>query len=720
MMKKRFFIFIGAVWLSLGLLAGCGAKNENGARTPDEITISGLVTQENGISGAVRQDMAGNNENICNYDWENSFCKYKKKHKKITSLLQYDQQGKKLQKFSYKEFGMEDISEISILEILDDRLLFSYYSYNNNTYDGTYDIYSVPVWHENGKEIIKFDKKQKICKNIVYTDFIYGNSSYLIFDSPDGITELCLENKEYKKIHTNPEELTLLQMPDTSITGEGNVIYFSGSIKNEYKGIFSYLPGSGTIWQVTDKDMINSIFANSGDKLFYTATSTGDGGICYDLLQYDGTNGENTTLVTKQQIINAMPAVPAENIDLIHELRYNDGYVFMEVWAKQKPYVLSCNVATKEIKVMHDTNCLVKHTEEKLEKPLSNANANYGNANDHNIFVPDNDDDISYTLKEYTLQGEFVRNVCTHYCGKVWTLLYADNKELFFSVGNEDDTEIYSVPLRLADGNYFPVISRAEKICNVDDGYGGWIWRGDFYADSAYLVYITNYHQAKVYDRKREKFINIKNMPETSFCFAIASNHIALNKIGNCFVYCSKPYGEEYAFSYYQPGTDKLTFIDKKCYTSASKACDPERHQVIYEMDDGIWCYDIKNNKKIKLLDTKDIEAFYKSHKKKNPSYDLYVEGDLLYIADTCSEFCASFNLEKNGELRYEKTFSEMIKAEGNYWASDIQQAEGKFLIRLSNDNEYEDYKYQYYDPETGTGKKLSINDKEILYFRLY
>jgi len=712
-------MFIGIAGLSLGLLAGCGAKDKNdvnNVKTVNETTISGLVVQENGILETAHEGIEDDGGITYAYDWANNFCKYSDYY---TYIIQYDYQGKELQKFSYKKFGMEDISEIEILEILDDKLLFSYYSYNSNAYD----IYSVPIQHEDGKEVIKFDKKQKICKDILFSYYIYGNSSYFVLDAFESIIEVSQEKKEYREIDTGIEGISLTPISDKLIAREEDVVYFSGIAGEEYKGIFSYTLGSGIIKHITDKDTMNTIFTSCDGKLFYTATRPEDGGMCYDLIQYDNKSGENTVLATEEQITSKMPDKPTENSDIVRELCYKDGYVYMEVWAKQKPYVLSCNVATHELEFVKNLKFLVKHTEEKLEKPLSNANANYGNANDHNIFITVPGDYNYDILKEYTLQGEFVRNVYTHYFGNMWTLVYANNDELFFNVGDERGAAIYSVPLHFVDGNDFPVMDKAEKVVDVD-GYYGCVWQGNFYADSGYLVYVSNNHNAEVYDRKRKKFIKIKNMPETCFSFITDSQHVALKHIDDCFVYATKPYGngeDKYAFSYYKLGTDKLKFIDKRCYTSASKICDHKRKQVIYELYDEVWCYDMNNDKKKKLLDKKDIKAFYKSHnKKRDPMFDLYMDRDKLYIVDTVSECCASFDLEKGGKLQYEEVFSEMIKEKGDYWASDIQQAEGKFLIKLSDDHYYGCFQYRYYDPETNTGKELSENDKEILYFQLY
>lgn len=665
-----------------------------------------------------------------NYEWANSTCSYKADFSRCDDedeeyegenaiyLVQYDDQGNKLQEFSYSQFGMEDQWDIEILTVRDNELLFSY---DMESYDDDeYDIYSVPVEHENGKEMLVFDKISMVCKGIPSEEFIYGDDDYLVFENwNNSIIEVCRAEKNYRKIRVDVKGLRLFSQQADE---ENRVIYFGGSSKKGYQGLFAYVVGGGTIRPVTSQECMSTLFATGEGKLFYTVTYSGNGKLCYDLFQYDNATGENTTLVTEEQIVEKMPVAPTEGSDMVREIRYGNGKLYMEVWAKQEKYVLCCDVVSRELTVEKGLKYLVEHTESKLDEPLHNADADYANANDQNIFISSSMPDGSIGLREYTLQGEFVRNVYTHECGEEWTLLYANNEELLFGVGDSDEKDIYSVPLRRMDGNDFPVMSEAKRVCEVDE-YGACVWEGNFYADKDYLVYVANIHEAKVYDRKAGKFVKIKNMPQTNFYFA-NYGRVAQNRVGDCFVYCTKPYGkndDKYAFSYWRLGEDKLTIMDKGCFTAASRVCDPARNQVIYELQDGIWCYDVKKDKRRKLLDKKDLEAFCEKHGKEEFSAcDLFVDGDRLYLVETLSGCCGSFDLEKGGEIRCEEEFTGILKHDDGM-VDRIRQAEGKFFITMrGGEDDDPSRQYRYYDPQTTEGRVLSPSDKEMLFFQMY
>lgn len=718
MMNRKYkwmFMIIGVSVFCIGAFSGCGGKVQEKDNLP---TRSGLVSQENGIT-----DQTGEEDN----GWENSTCCYREDlsrwdddyesgDEEVIYLAQYDKQGNKLQEFSYAEFGMEDELYIEILAARDHELLFSY-----ELDDDEWDIYSVPLEHKDGKETVAFDKISMVCKGLPWGVYLYGDDDYLIFGNGKSILEVCRADKNYKKIRADVRDLTLFRQRADE---ENRLIYFGGSSKEGYQGLFAYAVGGGTIRQVTSRDCMNTLFAMGGGKLFYTAVRSENGGLCYDLFQYDNAVGETTTLATESEIVGKMPAAPTEGSDVVREIRYQDGKIYMEVWAKQEKYVLCCDAASRELTVEEGIKCLVEHTESKLDEPLYDADAEYGNANGQNIFISASMPDGGIGLREYTLQGEFVRNVYTHYCGEIWNLLYANNEELIFGVGGEDDEDIYSVPLRKVDGNDFPVMGEAKRICKVSE-YGACIRSGNIYADADYLVYVSNVHEAAVYDRKAGKHIDIKNMPRTNFYFAAGSGKISQNRVGDCFIYCTKPYGkneDKYAFSYWRPGEDHLTMIDKRCYTAASRACDTERNQVIYELDDGIWCYNIKDGKRRKLLDIKDVETFIRKHAEKFFYAELFVDRDQLYIVDTVSGCCGSFDLEKGGEIRYEEKFSEMLKEDEGFYVETIEQTEGKFLITLTPTDEDSDLpcRYRYYEPQTAEGKTLSPTDKEMLYFKLH
>lgn len=102
-----------------------------------------------------------------------------------------------------------------------------------------------------------------------------------------------------------------------------------------------------------------------------------------------------------------------------------------------------------------------KAQEYLLEKPLTNADKKYTNANDHNVFIQTIENDTNYSVDEYTLDGKFVRHIFTNnfHCAKPWMLYYANNQELIFG----DGEQAYTVPLVLKNGNSFHSRKRQRK-----------------------------------------------------------------------------------------------------------------------------------------------------------------------------------------------------------------------------------------------------------------
>ena len=52
----------------------------------------------------------------------------------------------------------------------------------------------------------------------------------------------------------------------------------------------------------------------------------------------------------------------------------------------------------------------------------------------------------------------------------------------------------------------------------------------------------------------------------------------------------------------YKIGSDQIHIMDPACYTSAAAIGDKKRKQVIYALRKGIWTYDLKQDKKKRLV----------------------------------------------------------------------------------------------------------------------
>ena len=347
-----------------------------------------------------------------------------------------------------------------------------------------------------------------------------------------------------------------------------------------------------------------------------------------------------------------------------------------------------------------------------LNFEMTNADKKYTNANDYNVFVRSPENDMNYVLDEYTLDGTFVRHIFInnfHCTGKTWNLMYANNQELIFHVEDDDlNNYLYTVPLVMAEGSSFPQIEKAKKICKCNKELEE-PRQGDVYADSDYIVYQDDVYQIHVYDRKKKKFVKIKGIPE--------SNMYLNGLVGKYFILSNKPFKEKgkekYAFSYYKIGSDQIHIMDPACYTSAATIGDEKRKQVIYGLRTGIWTYDLKQDKKKRLV----------KWNKKDYVSEMCIRKDRLFVFTGEKDEVYSYSLTgKEKQLHYEKDFTETLKKyeqenELEMVIDSVDVVNNKIYICSWQDDEY--LMYFCYDPATKQLKQVRKNDPEMLYFLL-
>lgn len=398
-------------------------------------------------------------------------------------------------------------------------------------------------------------------------------------------------------------------------------------------------------------------------------------------------------------------------MDLIREIGYEEGTLKLAINVKGKCVLLACD--TKTGKLVQEGEGKLQKTQEYLqEKPLTNADKNYTNANDYNVFVQRLENDMNYVLDEYTLDGTFVRHIFTnnfHCTNQTWKLLYANNQELIFYVEDYDlGNYLYTVPLMLADGSSFPQMEKAKKICKCNKELEE-PRQGDVYADSDYIVYQDGMYQIHVYDRKKKTFVKIKGIPETNMYLS--------GLVGKYFILSSKPYKEKgkekYAFSYYKIGSDQIHIMDPACYTSAAAIGDKKRKQVIYALRKGIWTYDLKQDKKKRLV----------KWNKKDYVSEMCIRKDRLFVFTGEKDEVYSYSLTgKEKQLHYEKELTETLKKfeqqnDLELVIDSVDVVNNKICIHSWQDDEY--LIYLCYDPATKQLKKVRKSDPEMLYFLL-
>ncbi len=655
----------------------------------------------------------------CEYKWATSHCTYRTEEMELSDgtdgedeedicqecLVQSDYKGKVIQKIPAESLGLRDTEGISFLHVSENEVLISRTSDSSKLVK----IYSVPVIRKGDREEIAIEKIQLLF--VEFTDswmdyeYITDTKEYILFNWDREMAEYDRKKNKFTKIKYKNKPLEV-----------GNILYENNQdfvvlygFHGRETAVYYYNFVTKEVQEITKDE--GSIYQGGDDKLFYTAVKGEKSGLCYDVYQFDCKSGEKSVLVTEEQIRNALSEKPEEGMDLIREIGYEDGTLKLAINVKGKSILLTCD--TKTGKLVQEGEGKLQKTQEYLqEKPLTNADKKYTNANDYNVFVRSLESDMNYVLDEYTLDGTFVRHIFInnfHCTNQTWNLMYANNQELIFHVEDDDlNNYLYTVPLVTAEGSSFPQIEKAKKICkcNVELENAG---QGDVYADSDYIVYQDDVYQIHVYDRKKKKFVKIKGIPE--------SNMYLNGLVGKYFILSNKPFKEKgkekYAFSYYKIGSDQIHIMDPACHTSAATIGDEKRKQVIYALRKGIWTYDLKQDKKKRLV----------KWNKKDYISEMCIRKDRLFVFTGKKDEVYSYSLTgKEKQLHYEKDFTETLKKyeqenELELVIDSIDVVNNKIYICSWRDDEY--LMYFCYDPATKQLKKVRKSDPEMFCFLL-
>jgi len=651
---------------------------------------------------------AAQTEIECEYTWATSHCTYRTEEMELSDgadgedeedicqecLVQSDYQGKEIQRIPAEQMGITDGEDITFLHVSEKEVLICW-----NTYAGDESkayIYSVPVIWKDGSEEIAVEKKQLLFEadSDFTPEYVADTKECILLNFDNKLTEYDRKNNKLTQIKYENKPLKY-----SHILYENNMdsfVFFA--VQGRKSAAYHYNCETKKVREII-KDERSMLYQGGEDKLFYTAVKEENGVLCYDVYQYDCKTREKSVFLTEEQIRNALTEKPEEGMDLIREMAFEDGKLKLEINVKGEGVLLSCDIQTGE-PVQEGEGKLQKAQEYLLEKPLTNADKKYTNANDHNVFIQTIENDTNYSVDEYTLDGKFVRHIFTnnfHYT-KPWMLYYANNQELIFG----DGEQAYTVPLVLKNGNSFPQPEKAEKICDANIS----VYESNLYADENYLVYNTVSNCYCVYDRKNKEFVKKKGIPER--------NVYLLSRVGNCFVFDSTIDGKEGEFLYDRRWDVRICIANWAADT-AVKIGDEKRNQVIYTTDRGIWTYDLKKNKKERL-------AKWNKH---DSISEMFIWKDQLFMLTSGNQSLYSCSLDEKGKLHYEEEFTKAVKKyeQESQLEIDIETVrvvEDKIGIYAglwsAEGEEIEEDTYFCYDLVTKQLKKEEKNDPEMFY----
>lgn len=715
-----------AIVLSVSLLTGCvDTKVQKKAK----VTARQTITTNEVVSDELSDDQFVNSNFI--YEIEYMDPDDEKEADKENLLLQKKHDESVVDKIRFGKLALLSSrgEYVEILGVTDDELIC--FDEEDKHFE-TAALYCIPLSYKDGKEKVQYEKKEVVWKGdseklegIAFVACVGDNIVCENYDN-SGIVEYNRRTHEVITLKKGKKEAYSSYSDNVnSDYRTGDYILCSRYINHQEKGIYCHKVGTKSIELVTENNMEGTIIATGNGKFYYTGLLAGDKSSQYDVWLYDCEQNQNKKLVSREQIEALLPQKPTVGCDLIRELKVVEGKLYIEVRYDGNTYVLSCTNDSGKPKLENEIEELVHHKEYKLSKAIINGNDKYTYCNDRNLYINRG----TGMLDERRLDGTYVRTIQT----RGGSLLFVNNEELILQYpemrGSRCFYEIYSVPIVQMDGNDYPDINQKKKVTEIE--YEENLYHEHLYADSDVLAFISNCHSFYVFDRKRGKYIKLKNDPPANHYFD--NSNIFDSCMEKCFVFNTKPFGEKddkYGFSYYKAGGEKIIRIESDYYTT-NYICDSQRNQIIYgrmdakkEKREMEFCsYDMKEGKKKLLFTENDLNNVSKESGIRDADWaylNWKISGDCLYLA---SDVVVSYDL-KEKKLHFEKELTENMKEEKDESVSFSGIMERKVFIRkvkLDEDGEEleETEKIYCYDLDTKTGKMLTEKDPEYLYFLL-
>ncbi|MDE6568245.1 MAG: hypothetical protein K2K70_11010 [Lachnospiraceae bacterium] len=657
------------------------------------------------------------------------------------------------QEFSEDELALHpknNDEEIGFVGATDQELIFRSVFYLEDLEKDNSTWYRIPLFYENGQEKVLCDRKEVFYEagdKMAGINFDAGN--YLFCEDEQDCFVLERNTGQKQEIINNDKTglYGYCAQTDPWLSPDGNVCvvldrYWDG-LPN---AIYSYHTGKQKVQEITEGITWESRMVSGDGQVFYTGLVDEKKQNDYNLYVYDMELGVKKVLASEEEIRAMLPEKPAKNADFIRELVYAGGTLYLEIRYGDQCCVLSCKPEQGTLTFLEGIRELVRHKEYSLSEPIKNGSNKYSLANDHNIFEKAGGDVV-----ERTLNGAYVRTLYS-FCG-VHDLLYVNNQELICQISNYDAEDygksvLYSIPLTEMDGNDYPEISCMVEITSrVSSEFADQVQTEKIYADEDYLVCMTESNEFTVYDRKKEKFIDIARLSKKPS--SLPSSEIMENNICGEYVLFKTRIENKWELLLYHFGDNKTISIDPLCETMAPAVWSQDGKTIIYECmsktaenEREICTYDIQTGKKTVLFRDREIYQILEQYGKKYPEIDgyfrdeylnIYVDSDQLYlftepIFGNSGEVCVfRYDLGEKKGLEYVEQSNDCLKYQEDQGISLLGVTGGKLFLKkyqvLVDEEEDDviekDIKYYYYDLRSGKSTEFGQNDGEYLYLSL-
>ena len=261
-------------------------------------------------------------EAIGDYQWITSHCTYRtdidEEDDSEEILIQCDYKGKVLQKIPAEKFGVEDSCEVSVINVSEGELLFTYEYGERDVYHTS--VYTVPLVWEDGKEKINYSQKRLLFSKASDNSpkYIAGTKAHIILDWDGEMAEYNRQDKKFTKLKYNHKPV-YYEASLSSIKSK-NYFLFLGKCEDAHKhAAYQYIYGKKEVREIIE-DNNCMIYQCGNDKLFFSGVKDGKGAFCYDVIQYDCQSEKKSVLVSEGEIKNNLSEKPEDGLDLLRQM----------------------------------------------------------------------------------------------------------------------------------------------------------------------------------------------------------------------------------------------------------------------------------------------------------------------------------------------------------------------------------------------------------------
>lgn len=746
----------------VALVSGCGSQVQDDGSSSGKRVLSKSEIQE--LTDLVvvdaeeisrRFDEGEEVEGISTIDSDvNSHCTYVMGYRSDgeddedfeSILAQVSPDRKVLQTFSEDEIKLHPGKKewVELMGVTDQEIICSADLYDEGEdadtwYRGDAVIwYRIPLSYENGQEKVLCDRKEIIYHSEdLYNKLYCGKGRYLLCENSEDLFVLNQESGEKWKIDFGIlGDYGYCESADPWIDSEGDLHVVLAKYQDGVPDALDiYQTKTQSVQKITDGITSESRITTGDGKVFFTGLADKKMSNDYNLYIYDMETGQKKVLAWESKIRDMLPGKPSDNADIIRELVYAQGTLYLEIRYGKESYVLSCTPEDGTLTLLEGISELVKHTEYQLPESIKDGNSKYCSVNDHNIFEVAEDGVV-----ERTLDGAYVRTIhLSNSDSWPYGLVYVNNQEMIYRyMPNACAAPVFcSIPLTQMDGNDYPEVSRKTVITKGTENDAAGEIMG-LYADERYLVYYSSIRRFGVYDRKAKAFVDLENLPGPGQGFSCAGDICFYKCLCGDNLFLNSAYksdkGLGYQLSLYHLGDQKVNRIDPSCFTTGDARWCEDGTRIIYERlsskkgEEVEYCsYDISTGNKELLFTETDLQKLVKM--KEMGDVEMISAAGKLYLAiSSYGEFgrvdkyeVCSYDLAGEGGLQYEPQISAFMGEQQGMYQDQFYMIEGKLFLTAHQEDKdgktiKDGDKYYYYDLETGRGAEFGKGDPEWLY----